>query len=165
MKTFKLGILALVLGLFTLTSCEKEELESDYPSTLSGSETGGTTEPTDTVALIDSLINVWTLEGSARLNNGGMGDINFLVSSSGELDSLTFGNTWVNDYFVEDGSFEYLGDGKFIFKYDQIRETVAESFIDTVTMSQSVDYSDYIEVQWKNFTDLTPKTYFYTYVD
>jgi len=164
MKTIKLGILTLVLGLFTLTSCEKEELEVDIPPT--SSSTGeSTTEPVDTVAFIDSMMTVWTTTGGAKLHNGGMGDINFLVSSSGELDSLTFGNDWGNDYYVEDGSFEYLGDGKFVFKYDQYRFSDYESFVDTVTMIQSPDYPDYIDVYWKNFTTLAPKSYFYQYVD
>lgn len=164
MKTFKLGILALTLGLFTLTSCEKEELEPDYPTTVS-TDGGGTTEPVDTVAFIDSLVTEWTLAGGKTLNNGGMGDINFLVSSSGEMDSLSFGNTWVNDFFVEGGSFEYLGEGTFIFKYDQIRETVYESFVDTVRMEPFVEDPNYIIVNWKNFTNLTPDTYIYTFVD
>ena len=164
MKTFKLGILALVLGLFTLTSCEKEELESDdVPTTLSSGSS--TSEPVDTVAFVDSLWNVWVTNGGARLYNGGMGDINFLVSSSGELDSLTFGNDFINDWYVEDGSFEYLGEGKFVFKYDQYRLSAFESFIDTVILSREPLYPDYIDVRWKNFTTLVPKSYFYQYVD
>ena len=164
MKTIKLGILTLVLGLFTLTSCEKEELEVDIPPT--SSSTGeSTTEPVDTVAFIDSMMTVWTTTGGAKLHNGGMGDINFLVSSSGELDSLTFGTDWGGDYYVEDGSFEYLGDGKFVFKYDQYRFSDYESFVDTVVMEIHPLDETAIYVKWKNFTTLAPKNYVYRPVD
>ena len=135
MKTFKLGILTLVLGLFVLTSCEKDEFENETPAA-SSSTGGSTTEPVDTVAFIDSMMTVWTANGHTKLNNGGMGDINFMVSSSGELDSLSFGNNWGNDPFVSGGSFEYLGDGKFVFKYEQYRFSSIDSFVDTVTFEQ-----------------------------
>lgn len=164
MKTFKLGILALVLGLFTLTSCEKDELEVDAPPT-SSSTGGSTTEPIDTVAFVDSMMTVWVTNGGAKLFSPAMGHINFLVSSSGELDSLTFENTWVNDFFVEGGSFEYLNDGRFVFKYDQLRETHWESFIDTVTMAPHPVAEGNILVGWKHFQWLTPENYEYTYVD
>lgn len=163
MKTIKLGILTLVLGLFTLTSCEKEELEVDIPPT--SSSTGGSiTEPVDTVAFIDSLVTEWKLTGGAYLE-GGMGELQFLVSSSGELDSLKFRTDWGADYLVEDGSFEYLGDGKFVFKYDQYRITSYESFVDTVTFEPHPTTDNKVLINWKNFTNLTPKLYIYTYVD
>jgi hypothetical protein len=164
MKTFKFGILALVLGLFTLTSCEKEELEPDYPTTLSGSETDGGSSTVDTVAFIDSLVTEWTLDGGAYLE-GGMGELQFLVSSSGELDSLKFRTDWGADYLVEGGSFEYLGNGKFVFNYEQFRLDSYVEFTDTVIMVQSPDYPDYIDVKWKNFNTLSTKSYFYQYVD
>lgn len=163
MKTFKLGILALVLGLFTLTSCEKEELETDDVATTLSTD-GSTSEPVDTVAFADSLITSWTANGGATLR-GPMGDIHFLVRSTGEFDSLTFNTDFINDWYVEDGSFEYLGDGKFVFKYDQYRLSAFESFIDTVILSREPLYPDYIDVKWKNFTTLVPKSYFYQYVD
>lgn len=162
MKTFKLGILALVLGLFTLTSCEKEELESDTPTTLSTD--GGTTDPVDNQIFIDSLINEWTIAGGASIHNGQMGNINFLVSSSGELDSLTFGSDWGADQFVYGGSFEYLDDGVFVFKYEQNRITIGEAFVDTVRF-EDIGVENKIYVKWKNFQNLTPSNYVYTFVD
>lgn len=163
MKTFKLGILAFVLGLFTLTSCEKDELEVDTPPT-STSTGGTTTEPVDTVAFIDSMVTVWTTNGGAYLE-GGMGELQFLVSSSGELDSLKFRTDWGADYLVEGGSFEYLGEGKFVFKYDQYRITSYEAFVDTVTFEQHPLDETAIYVKWKNFTTLATKNYVYRPVD
>lgn len=159
MKTFKIGILTLVLGLFTLTSCEKEELDVDIPPT-SSSTGGSTTEPIDTASVIDSLVTEWKLAGGAYLK-GPMGELQFLVSSSGELDSLKFRTDWINDYLIEGGSFEYLGEGKFVFKYEQLRVTEWESFVDTVTFEQHPLDETAIWVEWKNFTTLAPDSYIY----
>lgn len=182
-KIFYLNAIALILmGLFS-SSCEKDEVDAYVDNNSSGDSltvdttvvVGTDTTTIDTTVVvtdgyIDSLWNVWETNGGARLNNLGMGDINFLVSSSGELDSLTFGNHHINDYFVEDGSFEYIGDGKFVFKYDQLVWDVHEPFIDTVIMYIEPVYPDYIALKWKNFQKLIynpvpPSTYYYTIVN
>lgn len=180
-KLMYLNAIALIIVSLFSSSCEKDEVDAYVDSSSSGDSLTvdttvvvgtDTTKIDTTVAVsdgyIDSLWNVWTTTGGAKLI--GLVEIYFHKrKTTGKFDSLTFKNSWVNDYWVTGGSFEYLNEGKFVFSYEQIVSTVKEPFEDTVTISKApLVYGDKLAVGWKNFDKLVfkpvpPRTYYCTY--